>query len=142
MIQTTPSVPPASSTVRNNQHKEDLVAEDHRLNEERIPKTQKLSRHVRMAFTPHGPLRPFRLLNQDLRKLRARYVSDWTLFNQVIFASAVFVFFTNLLPGITFASDLYQLTGKNYGTIEVVLSTGLCGIIYSMWVYNQCSGTI
>lgn len=79
-------------------------------------------------------LRPFRLLTADLRSLRQRYVSDWTTFNQLIVASAVYVFFTNLLPGITFASDLYVLTGKNWGTIEVVFSTGLCGIIFALCV--------
>ena len=77
-------------------------------------------------------LRPFRLLRQDLGNLRSRYISDWTVFNQLIVASAVYVFFTNLLPGITFASDLYVLTGKSWGTIEVVFSTGLCGVIFSM----------
>ena len=80
---------------------------------------------------PHS-LRPFRLLRQDLRNLRSRYISDWTVFNQLIVASAVYVFFTNLLPGITFASDLYVLTGKSWGTIEVVFSTGLCGVIFSL----------
>jgi len=75
---------------------------------------------------------PFRLLRQDLRTLSQRYVSDWTLFNQLIVASAVYVFFTNLLPGITFASDLYVLTGQSWGTIEVVFSTGLCGIIFAL----------
>ena len=81
-------------------------------------------------------LRPFRLLRQDLHNLRLRYISDWTVFNQLVVASAVYVFFTNLLPGITFASDLYVLTGKSWGTIEVVFSTGLCGVIFSLWVYN------
>ena len=77
-------------------------------------------------------LRPGRLLRQDLRNLSKRYVSDWTTFNQLVFASAVYVFFTNLLPGITFASDLYVLTGQQWGTIEVVFSTGLCGIIFAL----------
>ena len=76
---------------------------------------------------------PFRLLRQDLKNLRRRYVSDWTVFNQLIVASAVYVFFTNLLPGITFASDLYVLTEKSWGTVEVVFSTGLCGIIFSLY---------
>jgi len=67
-----------------------------------------------------------------LRHLRGRWVSDWTVFNQLVVASAVYVFFTNILPGITFASDLYVLTGKSWGTIEVVLSTGLCGVIFSV----------
>jgi hypothetical protein len=73
-------------------------------------------------------------VKQDIVNLRRRYVSDWTLFNQLVFASAVYVFFTNLLPGITFASDLYVRTGKSWGTIEVVFSTGLCGVIFSLSV--------
>ncbi|KAL8749219.1 MAG: hypothetical protein Q9199_007818 [Rusavskia elegans] len=79
---------------------------------------------------PHS-LQPGRLLKQDIQHLRQRYVSDWTTFNQLIVASAVYVFFTNLLPGITFASDLYVLTGQQWGTIEVVFSTGLCGVIFA-----------
>lgn len=89
---------------------------------------------LRGTVAAGGPLRPFRLLRQDLQNLTRRYKSDWTVFNQLVFASAVYVFFTNLLPGITFASDLYVLTGANWGTIEVVFSTGLCGIVFSLWV--------
>lgn len=76
---------------------------------------------------------PLRLLREDAHNLRERWRSDWSCFNQQVFASAVFEFFTNLLPGITFASDLYVLTGKSWGTIEVVFSTGLCGIIFSLF---------
>ncbi|RDA94702.1 hypothetical protein CP533_6712 [Ophiocordyceps camponoti-saundersi (nom. inval.)] len=53
--------------------------------------------------------------------------------NQQVLASAVYIFFTNLLPGITFASDLYELTGKSWGPIEVVFSTGLCGLVFSIF---------
>lgn len=88
-------------------------------------------------FGVGGKFRPFRLLKQDLVNLRQRYMSDWQIFNQQIVASAVYIFFTNILPGITFASDLYTLTGKSWGTIEVVFSTGLCGLIFSLLV---CSG--
>lgn len=63
--------------------------------------------------------------------MKGRYFSDWTVFNQQVVASTVYIFFTNLLPGITFASDLYSLTGKSWGTIEIVFSTGLCGIIFA-----------
>ncbi|GME26762.1 Bicarbonate transporter protein [Neofusicoccum parvum] len=92
-----------------------------------------MARATRSVLARDGALRPFRLLRQDWRNLAARYASDWTIFNQLIVASAVYVFFTNLLPGITFASDLYELTGQNWGTIEVVFSTGLCGIIFSLF---------
>ncbi|KAJ4298299.1 hypothetical protein N0V90_006199 [Kalmusia sp. IMI 367209] len=94
------------------------------------------------AFKKDGTLQPFRLLRQDWRNLPRRYVSDWTVFNQLVFASAIYVFFTNLLPGITFASDLYNLTGKHWGTIEVVFSTGLCGIIFSVCKHADTPLTI
>ncbi|KAF5019695.1 hypothetical protein F66182_8292 [Fusarium sp. NRRL 66182] len=84
-------------------------------------------------FGREGKLRPFRLLKQDIVNLRGRYLSDWKVFNQQVVASAVYIFFTNILPGITFASDLYTLTGKSWGTIEIVLSTGLCGLIFSLF---------
>ena len=83
-------------------------------------------------FRKGGKLQPFRLLRQDVRNLRSGWVSDWTVFNQLVLASAVYVFFTNILPGITFASDLYVLTGKSWGTIEVVFSTGLCGLVFAV----------
>lgn len=95
--------------------------------------TPKAIRKIKGAVAAGGLLRPFRLLQQDFVNLRKRYRSDWTVFNQLIFASAVYVFFTNLLPGITFASDLYVLTGKSWGTIEVVFSTGLCGLIFAIF---------
>jgi hypothetical protein len=84
-------------------------------------------------FRKDGALQPFKLLSQDCKNLVKRYPSDWTVFNQLIVASSVYVFFTNLLPGLTFASDLYANTGENWGTIEVVLSTGLCGVIHSLF---------
>ena len=85
-------------------------------------------------FKTGGKLQPFRLLRNDLTNIRGRWISDWKVFNQLVLASAVYVFFTNILPGITFASDLYVLTGQSWGTIEVVFSTGLCGILFSMYV--------
>ncbi|PVH73379.1 hypothetical protein DL98DRAFT_659460 [Cadophora sp. DSE1049] len=97
------------------------------------PSKTPVKQKLRELFGPGGKLRPFRLLRQDISNIRKRYISDWTLFNQLVFASAVYVFFTNILPGITFASDLYVRTGMNWGTIEVVFSTGLCGIIFSLF---------
>ncbi|KAL3468639.1 HCO3 transporter family-domain-containing protein [Aspergillus heterothallicus] len=98
------------------------------------PDTERDDTHSIITPSKHTP-RAFRALKetQDILNLRRRYASDWTIFNQLVFASAVYVFFTNLLPGITFASDLYVLTGKSYGAIEVVFSTGLCGIIFSLF---------
>lgn len=114
----------AAAAVTNLDHNGDAAHDE---GEQHIP-TQKTS-----YFGPGGSLRPFRLLKYDLANLKGRYISDWTVFNQQIFASSVYIFFTNLLPGITFASDLYSLTGQSWGTIEIVLSTGLCGIIFALF---------
>ncbi|PNH37952.1 hypothetical protein VD0004_g8856 [Verticillium dahliae] len=96
-----------------------------------VPRAGKKKDHA--YFGKHGKLRPFRLLTVDFHNIRGRYFSDWTVFNQLVLASTVYVFFTNLLPGITFAGDLYVLTGESWGTIEVVFSTGLCGIIFALF---------
>lgn len=97
------------------------------------PSSQRSISRADAYFGKNGTLRPCKLLSQDLHNFAKRYISDWTVFNQLIFASALYVFFTNLLPGITFASDLYVLTGQSWGTIEVVFSTGLCGVIFSLF---------
>ncbi|EJT70376.1 hypothetical protein GGTG_11402 [Gaeumannomyces tritici R3-111a-1] len=89
--------------------------------------TLSLRDKMRRWFAKGGRLEPFRLLKQDARNLRGRWRGDWSFFNQLVLASAVYVFFTNILPGITFASGLYALTGQSWGTVEVVFSTGLCG---------------
>ena len=54
-------------------------------------------------FGKEGKLRPFRLIKEDIINIKGRYLSDWQIFNQQVVASAVYIFFTNLLPGITFA---------------------------------------
>ncbi|KAL4925151.1 HCO3 transporter family-domain-containing protein [Aspergillus undulatus] len=95
--------------------------------------TPKVFRAIKRAVASGGPLRPFRLFKQDILNIHRCYATDWFIFNQLIFASAVYVFLTNLLPGITFASDLYNLTGKICGAIEVMLITGLCGVIFSIF---------
>lgn len=100
------------------------------------------ARRFGTLFKRGGKLEPLRLLRQDLGNIRQRYLSDWTVFNQLVLASAVYVFFTNILPGITFASDLYVLTGKSWGTIEVVFSTGLCGIIFALYVSSPLASGI
>ncbi|KAI1044476.1 hypothetical protein LB505_006995 [Fusarium chuoi] len=87
-------------------------------------------------FARGGKLRPFRLLKEDVINLKSRYLSDWQIFNQQVVASAVYIFFTNLLPGITFASDLYTLTGKSWGTIEVeFLPVMAWSLIHAGWMH-------
>ena len=131
-----------NGTLKQRVHSEKAASEQGDTSQEINHSTITPSKHTPKPFqifkgsiSAGGPLRPFRLLRQDFRNVRQRYRSDWTTFNQLIFASAVYMFFTNVLPGLTFASDLYTLTGQSWGTIEVIFSTGLCGVIFSMLVY-------
>ncbi|RYP72192.1 hypothetical protein DL769_004506 [Monosporascus sp. CRB-8-3] len=83
--------------------------EGHEGGYERSPsKTESRVKRFSLLFRKGGKLQPFRLLREDQRNLRERWVSDWRLFNQLVLASAVYIFFTNILPGITFASDLFS----------------------------------
>ncbi len=131
-------LPPSQSSFQDGYLQEDKPEEQDGTLPDRRPASTKTKSSwlsgFKREFGKGGRLQPFRLLRQDVRNLRQRYVSDWTVFNQLVVASAVYVFFTNILPGITFASDLYVLTGRSWGTIEVVFSTGLCGLIFSLYV--------
>lgn len=130
-VETAP-IRPASKTATADEEK-DSSGRGAEIYDEMHPQAKRpLKKRLGALFGPEGKLRPFRLLKQDIRNIRNRYISDWTTFNQLVFASAIYVFFTNILPGITFASDLYVLTGETWGTIEVVFSTGLCGAIFSL----------
>ncbi|KAI9727749.1 MAG: hypothetical protein M1834_007988 [Cirrosporium novae-zelandiae] len=100
-----PTTPTPSATHQQEQEDQEQQEDAHSIIAP-SKHTPKIFQKITGSLSSTGPLlHPFRLLRQDLQNLRQRYISDWTTFNQQIVASAVFVFFTNLLPGITFASD-------------------------------------
>jgi hypothetical protein len=49
-----------------------------------------------------------------------------------VLAAAVYVLFTSIGPAITFSSYLVGVTQNQYGVVEVLLSTALTGIVYSL----------
>jgi boron transporter len=53
--------------------------------------------------------------------------------NLKVLASILFIFFTSLGPAITFATLLQSKTENNIGAIEVMLSSALTGIIFSLF---------
>ncbi|CZT50641.1 uncharacterized protein RSE6_11663 [Rhynchosporium secalis] len=85
---------------------------------------------LQIQFRQGGKLRPFRPLKQDISNIRKRYISDWTLFNQLIFASAVYVLFTNILPGITFPIPPLTILGV----------TGPFAVLAEI-IYELCEGS-
>jgi hypothetical protein len=67
------------------------------------------------------------------------YKDDWIAafksfqaFKRVL-ASSVFMVFASLAPAITFAAFLNTSTNKQYGTIEVLLSTAVSGLIFAVF---------
>lgn len=46
--------------------------------------------------------------------------------------STIFIFFTNLLPAIAFAQDMFDHTDNSYGLNEVLLSSAMGGIVFGL----------
>jgi hypothetical protein len=83
---------------------------------------------------------PMQLIEEVLGRLPC-YLDDWTLpflgggekFRRTL-AASIFIFFASLGPAITFASFLAERTGNlNYGTNEILFSTGLSGVLYAIF---------
>jgi hypothetical protein len=74
-------------------------------------------------------------LKDDFRRKAPLYVSDWMdgLKNpQKSFAAISFLYFACLAPVVAFGGAMAGLTQGAMGVAEVILSCGLCGMLYSM----------
>lgn len=47
--------------------------------------------------------------------------------------STIYIFFTNLLPAIAFAQDMFDHTNNSYGVNEVLLSNAMGGIVFGIF---------
>ncbi|AWU77292.1 uncharacterized protein C5L36_0D00310 [Pichia kudriavzevii] len=47
--------------------------------------------------------------------------------------STIYIFFTNLLPAIAFAQDMFDHTKNSYGVNEILLSSAMAGIIFGLF---------
>ena len=76
---------------------------------------------------------PFRGIVDDFNRRIPHYVSDWLDgWNLKLLAAVFFIFFTSIGPAVTFAVLLQKET-KSIGVIEVLLSSALSGIIFSIF---------
>eukprot|EP01135_Chromosphaera_perkinsii_P001340 Nk52_evm67s164 gene=Nk52_evmTU67s164 len=76
----------------------------------------------------------FSSMKSDLRKRLPLYFDDWRQgINTKALSSAIFMFFTSIAPAITFGNYLQEKTNKAVGTVEVLLSTFVCGTIFSIF---------
>lgn len=72
-------------------------------------------------------------IRSDLAKRLPVYISDWTdIYSWKILSSSVFIFFTSISPALTFSLYVADTTERNLGAIEILFSTALTGVIYSI----------
>lgn len=70
----------------------------------------------------------------DLKTRLPYYKSDFTdAFNYRVLPSTTFIFFTNLLPALSFAQDMFDKTNNLYGVNEVLMSTALAGVVFGLF---------
>ncbi|ODV89590.1 hypothetical protein CANCADRAFT_27888 [Tortispora caseinolytica NRRL Y-17796] len=76
----------------------------------------------------------FKGMKNDIRLRLPYYRSDWTdAWNYRVIPATVYIFFTNLLPALAFSFDLYERTQHSFGVNEILLSTALSAVIFSLF---------
>ncbi|CZR39928.1 uncharacterized protein FPRO_04826 [Fusarium proliferatum ET1] len=76
----------------------------------------------------------FRGMISDIRRRIPYYVSDWTdAWDYRVVPATVYMYFANILPALAFSLDMFQKTGSNYGVNEVLLSSVLGAVIFSLF---------
>ncbi|KAF4343064.1 chloride-bicarbonate anion exchanger AE2 [Fusarium beomiforme] len=87
----------------------------------------------------------FRGMVSDVRRRIPYYVSDWTdAWDYRVVPATVYMYFANymtleadftssILPALAFSLDMFQKTGSNYGVNEVLLSSVLGAVIFSLF---------
>jgi hypothetical protein len=93
-----------------------------------------VGRKPRDDFLPKMILTPFSAIKSEFKGRLPFYWNDWyDGFHSKVVSAIVFVYFINIIPAITFGAYLQRTTENNYGVIEVLLSTSVCGMIYSVF---------
>ncbi|KAK3308702.1 HCO3 transporter family-domain-containing protein [Chaetomium strumarium] len=78
-------------------------------------------------------IRLFRGMANDLRKRAPYYVSDWLdAWNYRVVPATVYMFFANILPALAFSLDMFNKTDMHYGVNEVLLSSVLGAVVFSV----------
>lgn len=69
----------------------------------------------------------------DLKNRLPLYCSDLKDgFHPKILSASLLMYFASICPALTFGEFLVSKTSKNYGVTEVLLSTAICGSIFSL----------
>ncbi|KFH47576.1 putative transporter-like protein [Hapsidospora chrysogenum ATCC 11550] len=76
----------------------------------------------------------FRGMVNDLRRRAPYYVSDWVdAWDYRVVPATVYMYFANILPALAFSLDMFQNTGSEYGVNEVLLSSVLGAVVFSLF---------
>lgn len=69
----------------------------------------------------------------DIKSRVPYYKSDFKdAWNYRVIPSTVYIFFTNLLPAIAFAQDMFDNTDDMYGVNEVLMSSAIAGVVFGL----------
>ncbi|KAM3555349.1 hypothetical protein MY1884_005636 [Beauveria asiatica] len=82
---------------------------------------------------PWWHIHPFRGMVNDIRQRAPYYLSDWTdAWDYRVVPATVYMYFANILPALAFSLDMFQNTASNYGVNEVLLSSVLGAVVFSL----------
>lgn len=71
---------------------------------------------------------------KELIDRKPHYISDWTDgLSMKVLSAFSYMFFASLAPAITLGAFLLKEVKGQYGPIEVLVSTAICGIIFSVF---------
>ncbi|OAA75596.1 anion exchange family protein [Akanthomyces lecanii RCEF 1005] len=78
-------------------------------------------------------IHPMRGMINDIRQRAPYYLSDWTdAWDYRVVPATVYMYFANILPALAFSLDMFQNTASNYGVNEVLLSSVLGSVVFSL----------
>lgn len=70
----------------------------------------------------------------DLKTRLPYYKSDFKdAWNYRVIPSTLSIFFSNLLPAIAFAQDMFDKTDNAYGVNEVLMSSAIAGVVFGLF---------
>ncbi|CAK7274203.1 hypothetical protein SEPCBS119000_006052 [Sporothrix epigloea] len=78
-------------------------------------------------------VRLFRGMANDVRRRAPYYLCDWTdAWDYRVVPATIYMYFANILPALAFSLDMFTKTHMQYGVNEVLLSSVLGAVVFSL----------
>ncbi|EPE05045.1 anion exchange protein 4 [Ophiostoma piceae UAMH 11346] len=75
----------------------------------------------------------FRGMASDIRRRAPFYLSDWVdAWDYRVVPATIYMYFANILPALAFSLDMFTKTDMHYGVNEVLLSSVLGAVVFSI----------